>query len=73
MHDAYSGVKSSVVVKTPKNGVGPFFFYKYLLITGPCARNEPLTLEMGQPEKPTPSGFRARIMIKGWDEMSSNL
>ena len=22
-------------------------------------RNEPLTLETGQPEKPTPSGFRA--------------
>ena len=28
-------------------------------ITGVCTRNEPVTLETGQPEKPTPSGFRA--------------
>ena len=30
-----------------------------ILITGARTRNEPVTLETGQPEKPTLGGFRA--------------
>ena len=30
-----------------------------------CNRNKPLTLETGQPEKPTPSGFKAKD-YKAW-------
>ena len=37
--------------------------------TGPSTINEPLTLETCQPEKPTPSGFRAKNykMRLGWN------
>ena len=67
MSHGVHGLDGIVPIKIPLGAWAILSWLKMynFVSTEPRTRNEPLTLETGQPEKPTPSGFKAKD-YKAW-------